>query len=162
MKKTLWIIVGIVVVVLVVWMLQKKVPVPYSQTSGSPTPSSAIKTVSKGTKAAPSAATATYQALLTQYAGKLIQFDDQCHGTPGQLVVKKGAKIMLDNRSTGTLEVGLDNQNVSLAPYRYQIVTITTGKALPYNMGIDCKSVKGSNANTTTVQIQASILQLLP
>lgn len=153
--------------ILVVWMLQKKVPVPYSyQTSGSPTPSSAVKAGNKGTSGATpltgSTGTVAYQELLRQYVGKVVQFDNQCHGTPGQMVVKKGAKIMLDNRSNITVTVSLDNQTISLAPYYYQIVTVTTSKALPYDMGIDCKSTKGSNTNTTTVQIQASILQLLP
>jgi len=161
--KTVWILVGVVVVILVVWLLQKKVPVPYTYQTPNPSVSVVSKPGTKGgaTGTVPSTQSATYQELLKQYEGKVVQFDNLCHGTPGQMVVKTGSKVLLDNRSNITLEIGLDNQSYSLAPYHYQIATMSS-KKLPYSLGIDCKSKNGSNTNTTTVQIQASILQQLP
>lgn len=154
---------GVIIAVAAVWLLQKNVPTPYSYpANGSPTPSSVLKAGSKSsTKLGQPAANVTYTELINQYAGKLVQFDDLCHGTPGQLVVKKGTKIMLDNRSKNALIVMLDSQTVNLPAYHYQIVAITTSKPLPYDLGIDCKSPTGSGTNSATVQIQAAILQLL-
>lgn len=163
MKKTFWVIVGIVVVVLVVWLLQKNVPAPISYQTNSPTPTAALKVGTKSpANTAQTVANTTYSQLLNQYAGRIVQFDDVCKATPGQMAVKKGTKIMLDNRSKIAKTVLLDGQSISLPAYNYSIVTMTTTKSLPYSMGIDCQSKGGASMNTFTVQIQASMLQQLP
>ena len=123
--------------------------------SSSPTP-----TAKKTTPASPvPTAGITYEQAVVQYAGQRIQLNAACQGTPGQMVIKKGTKIMLDNRSKDTMTLRLDNQTVVLPGYNWRIMTINTTKTLPYDLGIDCKSSSGASENGAVLRIQANILQ---
>ncbi len=164
MKKIMWIVVLILVAAGIFWILQKggTPPTPSSNTgtglNSSPGPSSTPKGVYKAITQPNSV---TYTQLFNQYIGRSIQFNDLCQGQPGQMVIKRGTQILLDNRSSIPKTILLDKQSVSLAAYGYKVVTITTDKSLPYSLGIDCRSANGSGENTTTLNIQASILQLI-
>lgn len=111
-----------------------------------------------GKKAVP-AAGQTYDQVLAAYADKRIQFNEKCQGIPGQMVLKKGTKIMLDNRSKYTQTINLDGTKIVLPAYSWQLVTITTENQLPYNFGIDCKSEGGTTENGAMINLQALIGQ---
>ncbi len=162
MNKTWWIVL-IVIVVGAWWMYSNKTnlpgygdlnPVNYSP---SPTPGKSLKASPKTSE--PESVSADYNTLLKQYVGRYIQFDSLCHGIPGQMVVKKGQSILLDNRSADTKTIKLDSQSYMLPGYNYRIVLIGTTKPLPYSLGIDCKSVNGSTENTAVINVQALIYQ---
>ncbi len=161
MSKKVWVwIVIILVVVLAVW----KLPGLFGKNLGglnltnptsSPTPSSGYVPGKKTT----STTGLTYDQTLAAYADRRIQFNEKCQGIPGQIVLKKGTKIMLDNRSKYTQTINLDGTKVVLPAFSWQIVTITTKNQLPYNFGIDCKSEGGSTENGATINLQALIGQ---
>ena len=73
------------------------------------------------------------------------------------MVLKKGTKILLDNRSKYVQTINLDGAKVVLPAYSWQIVTITTKNNLPYNYEIDCKSDGGSTENGAMINLQALI-----
>ncbi|MDP2932937.1 MAG: hypothetical protein Q8N81_02290, partial [bacterium] len=142
MSKKVWIwIVVILVAILVIWKLPSLLGknlggLGLTSPTPSPTPSSSYV---PGKKTAPTAGL-TYDQTLAAYADKRIQFNEKCQGIPGQMVLKKGTKIMLDNRSKYVQTINLDGAKVVLPAYSWQIVTVTTKNQLPYNFGIDCKS----------------------
>ena len=100
-----------------------------------------------------------FSQLEVQYKnlGQLIQFSDSCHSDPAKIVVKSGAKLMLDNRSSVAKMITLDNESYDLPAYSYRFVIAKTTHTLPYNLGIDCKSSGGNSENETTINIQALI-----
>ncbi|HRY36839.1 MAG TPA: hypothetical protein P5230_03120 [Candidatus Magasanikbacteria bacterium] len=57
-----------------------------------------------------------------QTSGYYFQFLN-CHGSPGSLVVKKGAKIMLDNRDNKTRKIVFMSRLYNIGAYSYTIVT---------------------------------------
>ena len=73
------------------------------------------------------------------------------------MVLKKGTKILLDNRSKYIQTINLDGTKVVLPVYSWQIVTITTKNQLPYSFGIDCKSEGGTTENGAMINLQALI-----
>lgn len=164
MSKKVWAwIIVIVVVVLVIWKLPSLLggkglgglSLTNPTTSPTPTPSSGYVPGKKTT----TAASQTYDQTLAAYADKRIQFNEKCQGIPGQLVLKKGTKIMLDNRSKYVQTLNLDGAKVVLPAYSWQIVTVTTKNQLPYNFNIDCKSEGGTTENGAVINLQALIGQ---
>ena len=171
-KKLAWILVGVAgVAVLVMWgNPDKEVPSPLSflngdETSPSPTPSATPKKVATPKPAAQSAATSSnttdYTRLATDFikVGGLIQFNDRCQPTPGQLTIKAGSQVMLDNRSTVAKTIKLDTVSYSLPAFTYRIITPTTNRSLPYNLTLDCQSSNGSTENGAIIKLQALIRQ---
>ena len=57
-----------------------------------------------------------------QTSGYYFQFLN-CHGSPGSLVVKKGAKLMLDNRDNKTRKIVFLDRLYNIGAYNYVIVT---------------------------------------
>ncbi len=55
-------------------------------------------------------------------SGYYFQFVN-CHGTPGSLVIKKGAKFMMDNRDNKIRKIAVMGKTYSLNAYNYTIVT---------------------------------------
>ena len=161
MSKKVWIwIIVILVVVLAVWKLPSWLGKGWEELgltspSPSPTPSSGYVPGKKTT----STTGQTYDQTLAAYADRRIQFNEKCQGIPGQIVLKTGTKIMLDNRSKYVQTINLDGTKVVLPAYSWQIVTITTKNQLPYNYGIDCKSDGGSTENGAMINLQALIGQ---
>ncbi len=161
-KVWVWLIV-ILVVVLAVWKLpslfgKKLGGLNLTNPTSSPTPSSGYV---PGKKTIPASGQAgqTYEQTLAAYADKRIQFNEKCQGIPGQMVLKKGTKIMLDNRSKYVQTINLDGAKVVLPAYSWQLVTITTKNQLPYNFNIDCRSEGGSTENGAMIKLQALIGQ---
>ncbi|MDO8626392.1 MAG: hypothetical protein Q7K39_02965 [Candidatus Magasanikbacteria bacterium] len=76
------------------------------------------------TKEAPGSAPTDYLKLLSIYktSGLYIQFT-ACHGLPGTLSVKKGAKVMLDNRDAVGHTLGFEGRLYGLGSYRSVLVT---------------------------------------
>lgn len=124
-----------------------------------PTPSQAksLKAPQKTKMSRSESGSMGYTTLVRQYSDRKIQFDEFCHGVPGQLVVKKGQQILLDNRSSDTKTIKLDSQPHVLPGYNYRLVVITTSNPLPYSLGIDCKSVNGNTENSAVINVQALI-----
>ena len=163
----LWVLLAVVVVGGLIWWTQRSdnssQPSSYLDSSTSPTP-----TVTSGKKAttAKSITTPTapanntnYGTLRAQYdsTGHLLTFDDSCRVTPGQIVLKTGTKIMLDNRSAIAKTIRLDNDSFSLPAYNYRIVQISPAHSLPYDLGVDCKSTVGNTENGAVLKVQALI-----
>ena len=162
MSKKVWVwIIIILVVALVIWklpgLLGGKGLGGFSLTNPTPSPTPSSGYV-PGKKTTPTAGL-TYDQTLAAYADKRIQFNEKCQGIPGQMVLKKGTKIMLDNRSKYTQTINLDGTKVVLPTYSWQVVTITTKNQLPYNFGIDCKSEGGTTENGAMINLQALIGQ---
>jgi len=120
-------------------------------TSGSTTPAtdqtattstssaqSQLKTRLSGNQAY-DAAVATYQA-----SGYRIQFN-LCQATPHQLVIKKGAKFMLDNRDDESRTIIVKSQTFHLGPYGYTIATAI-------DLGIYTVSCDGRGVMQLTVE----------
>lgn len=161
MSKKVWVwIIVILVVILVIWKLPSlfgKSLGGFGLTSPTPSPTPSSNYV-PGKKTTP-AVGLTYEQTLATYADKRIQFNEKCQSVPSQMVLKKGTKIMLDNRSKYTQTINLDGTKVVLPAYGWQIVTITTKNQLPYNFGIDCKSDGGTTENGAMINLQALIGQ---
>ncbi len=162
MSKKVWVwIIVILVAILVIW----KLPSLFGENLGglsltsptsSPTPN---PNPVPGKKTVPTTAGQTYDQTLAAYADRRIQFNEKCQGIPGQMVLKAGTKIMLDNRSKYTQTISLDGAKVVLPAYSWQIVTVTTKNQLPYGFGIDCKSEGGTTENGAMINLQALIGQ---
>lgn len=103
--------------------------------------------------------TMTYTQAVVAYQGKRIQFNESCQASPGQLALKKGDKIMLDNRASVQISLAIDGRENIIPAYGWKIVTITTTGALPYSLGIHCTSSKDSVGNSALINLQASVLQ---
>ena len=159
MSKKVWVwIIVILVAILVIWKLPSLLGKNWeglglTSPTPSPTPSSSYV---PGKKTTP-ATSQTYDQTLAAYADRRIQFNEKCQGIPGQMVLKKGTKIMLDNRSKYVQTINLDGTKVVLPAYSWQIVTVTTKNQLPYNFGIDCKSEGGTTENGAMINLQALI-----
>lgn len=71
-----------------------------------------------------SAANLSYNQALAIYGknGYRFQFD-QCHGIPGSLSIKKGAKFMIDNRENKAHTIVIKSQTFKLPVYGFAIVT---------------------------------------
>ncbi len=154
----------VVIVVGAWWVYSNKTNLPgygnQNQVNYSPSPTPAMgKYLKPSQKTSPVPQSGDYTTLLRQYVGHEIQFNELCHGVPGQMVVKKGDKVLLDNRSADTKTIKLDSQSYVLPGYNYKVVTVTTSNSLPYLLGIDCKSTNGNTENTAVINIEALILQ---
>lgn len=85
------------------------------------------------------------QALDTyKKSGAYIQFYP-CQATPGTLTVKKGAKIMFDNRDKKTHSIGANNMKYSISGLNYAISTFNT-------VGINYVTCDGGGSAQVTVQ----------
>ncbi|OGM97964.1 MAG: hypothetical protein A2735_00815 [Candidatus Yanofskybacteria bacterium RIFCSPHIGHO2_01_FULL_41_21] len=157
MNKT-WIVVIVVAIVAGAWWLNKgSSDLSLSpDTSTSPTPVGATKTpaVSKATpKASPTVTSSlSYTQLVAQYGSNRIQFDQDCHGTPGSMVLKSGTSILLDNRSNKTQVISLNGASYTLVPYGYRVVTVSSSP-LPKDVGVSCNGV----VNAGMINLQANI-----
>lgn len=101
----------------------------------------------------------TYEQAIQQYGNLRIQINEKCQFTPGSLTLKKGTKVMLDNRSKETKTLNIGSETITLPGYNWRIITVTTNNPLPYDLGIDCRSAGGSTENGLLIKIQAAILK---
>lgn len=91
-----------------------------------------------------SSAILSYNEAVLNYEDRRIQFDPNCVVSPGNVVFKRGTKIMLDNRYEKARSVYLDGQKYSLGAYGFKIVTLTTTAQLPHTIKIDCGTGKNN------------------
>lgn len=95
-----------------------------------------------------SAPALTYTQALAKYAGRVIQFDEQCQATPSNITLKNNTDIMLDNRSlqSRVLTVG---ESYTVKGYGYKIVKLSSG-VLPRTILVDCQGKQ----NVATIYLQ--------
>jgi len=161
MSKKVWVwAIVVVVAALAIWQLPNWFGGSWKGivlTGNSPSPTPSPSPVS-GKKASP-APGLTYDQALATYAGNRIQFNEKCQAIPGQMALKNGTKIMLDNRSKYDQTVSLEGMKVALPGYSWQVVTIATKSQLPYSFKIDCQSQGGVTKNSAVINLQALIGQ---
>lgn len=160
MNKT-WIVVIVVAIVAGAWWLNRDSSnLSLSpDTSTSPTPVGATKTPA-GSKTVSRTVTPTptvtsnlsYTQLVAQYGSNRIQFDQDCKGQPGSMVLKNGAGVLLDNRSNKTQVITLNGVSYTLVPYGYRVVTVSSS-SLPKAVGVSCND----SINSGMINLQANI-----
>ena len=120
---------------------------PSVSVSASTTPKTSVKATAKPTVTA----NPTYGQLITQYAGRRIQFDQYCQANPRDLSLKSGTAIMLDNRSGDARTVKVGSTAHYLAGYGYKIVTVSApASQLPKSISLSC----GAAVNVGTILLQ--------
>lgn len=163
-SKNWLIVVAIVVVVIIVFWLSYRNNSNYSgQPTATPSGATATPTASVKSGAKPSGGSSSgstsYEQAKVQYAASQIQFNDVCQATSTLQVIKIGSKLLLDNRSKYAQTIKLADATYKLPAYGWQIITVTTKQALPYNTTVSCTSSNGSTVNNLVLRIQANILQ---
>ena len=158
-KKTILWTVIIVLAVVLVWILSRD----QGSIVGSiinPTASATPSTTPPGqsAKATPKATpNMSYVQAVATYKDTRVQFNDTCHAIPGQIVLKNGTKVMLDNRSADAKTLTVAGKKYTVAGYGWKVITATTDKSLPFVLGINCQSANSSVGNALTINIQAKI-----
>lgn len=91
------------------------------------TPKKTLTTPKATTKKSTLASSQEYLKALEIYrkSGYYLQFYP-CQATPGSLVVKKGSKVMLDNRDKETHVFGIMGSRYTVQPYSFAIATLNT------------------------------------
>lgn len=156
-NKTLWVILGVVVIALVVVLIVRgtgkkmndQVPaggdVPATQEPAGTEDVSGTQGTTAGT-----AVSIAYQDALVKYADRRIQFNAQCQAVPNTVTYKDNSGIMLDNRSnvTRTIKVGT---TYTIKPYGFRIITLpNTSLVKGTTLLVDCD--KSQNVATVLVQ----------
>jgi hypothetical protein len=143
-NKTLWIVVGVVIVILVVlFLVMKKPATPSEEVINEPESS---EDVSEGSVSGPTAKPMSYQAAVTKYDGRRIQFNRNCEAIPFEVEYKAGTQIMIDNRSpeARTIKVGTA---YNVKGYGFKIITLPSKVG---NIIIDC----GTHQNVATIIVK--------
>lgn len=152
MNKTIWWIVGVIVVVLAIWAFMGHSgnmtdlygsPGPSSSTSASASPTASATGSSTGTGAA------TYSSLVAQYGTNRVQFDKLCQAIPSNPVFKSGTKVMFDNRSGDARTISIGGTKYYFAGYGYRIIKLGSTK-LPAIVKLNC----GSAVNVGTITVE--------
>lgn len=91
----------------------------------------------------------TYGEAVNQYPVARIQLNTSCQGTPSRLILKKGAKFMLDNRANVARSIAIDGKTYSLEAYGFSVFSLNAPQ-LPHTAYIHC----GSSKNVASVLIQ--------
>lgn len=92
----------------------------------------------------------SYDQAIKIYAGKRLQFDQNCVVNPTSATFKKGTVIMLDNRASVNRTISLGNLKYSVKAYDFALVTLTTTYPLPHTILVDC----GTKQNAATINLQ--------
>jgi hypothetical protein len=161
-KKTIvWLIVAVLVVI-GIWMIYKNSNQNYNLNGDSaflnsptPTPSKVVTKPKTGAK--PVGESMTYSQAVAMYKDSRIQFNELCQATPGQMALKSGQKVMLDNRTSSEITLTMDGKQYVVAGYGWKVVTASTSRPLPYDLDITCKTAKNSIPNASRIYLQADI-----
>ncbi len=159
-SKTIWAIVGLIVVILIVVLVSRSYLVKTGtleksgeQTNVTPEttvePESTLDaTVTESEK--PVAVTIAYTDALVQYKDRRIQFDKGCQAFPNTITYNDNFGIMLDNRSPNTRKIKVGTV-YSIKPYGFKIVKLPdvylTSKA---TLLVDCDE----RQNVATILVQ--------
>lgn len=158
MSSNRWISLAvIIVVVLVIWNLsdfnkKEEAATPTPQASLSPTPQQGAST-SGDNFSFTQTQIQTYSAVVSQYEGKRIQFDDNCQAQPAEVTYKNDTTLMFDNRSAIAKIVKIGDRTYDFPPYGYKILTLNS-VSLPATLNIDCNN----SVNVLKILLQANIL----
>lgn len=145
-KKTLWVVLGLVVLVALIWWAvsynnsRNAGPVDNTGTTPTPTPTPSATT--------PSASNASYNAALLKYGPNRIQFKEDCQALPNKMVLKSGTTIMLDNRASVSHTVKVD-KSYSIPAFGFTTATLS-GSVLPLTILVDC----GASQNVATITVE--------
>ena len=90
----------------------------------------------------------SYTQLVQKYATARIQVKESCQVTPVMASFKSGTSVLLDNRSNSAKTVTISGASYSLAPYGYQVVTLSS-PTLPATLTVNC----GSSVNVGTIRL---------
>lgn len=137
-----WLVVGVLVLILIIYAVNRSknsTVAPASQqnsgasTNVSSTDKSTVKTPVKSPSAklpsgpiGQSASEAYLEALNTyQKSGYYMQFSS-CQANPGSQVLKKGSKIMLDNRDGKSHLIGIRSVRYNIGAYNFAIATLNS------------------------------------
>lgn len=148
-KKTLWVVLGLVVLVGVIWAIvmvsnsNQAQPVIDTNTTTktrttTPTPAATV----------PSSSNLSYNAALLKYGTNRIQFQPDCQAVPDNMVFKNGVTIMLDNRAAVSRVVKLD-KSYTLGAYSFTTATLSSSQ-LPHKILVDC----GKSQNVATITVE--------
>ena len=95
----------------------------------------------------------TYSAVVSQYEGRRIQFDDQCQSQPTEVTYKNGTTLMFDNRSAMAKTIKINDQTYEFPAYGYKILTLNS-VSLPATLNVSCNN----SVNVLKILLQANIL----
>ncbi len=152
-STVIWIIVGIIVVGLLVYVGtkgSKTLPVETtgeSEVTNNP-PASSEDVTAGSVHTSASQATLAYNDALTLYKDKMIQFDPKCQAYPNRVNFKNNTDIMIDNRSPKTVTIKLGT-SYSVRPYGFKIIHLESS-TLPKTILADC----GTLQNVATILLQ--------
>ncbi|MEJ0021603.1 MAG: hypothetical protein WDN47_03390 [Candidatus Doudnabacteria bacterium] len=147
-KKTLWVVLGIIVVVGIIWAVvsynnsQNAALVGNTTTTPTPAPTPVATTPSANGNPA-------YDAALLKYGKNRIQFQENCQALPVAGVFKNGTTIMLDNRASVSHAIKFDSKTYTLGAYDFTTVTLSSS-VLPHKIAVDCD--KSQNVTTITIE----------
>ncbi len=158
----LWIALGAIVVLIIVVVSFRGRSEEIAQPSASVSPTasptnsptaSAVTTAtpvrSTGGSSGGSSGTLSYEDAIKKYGGTRIQFDVRCQAIPGQLTIKQGGAVMLDNRSGDARTISVGGVKHVLAGYGFKII-VPTSRTLPADLSVGC----GSAINVGTIKLQ--------
>ncbi len=112
----------------------KKTTAPKPKTSTTPKPSSLQ-------------AVETYQEALKIYSTSGFRFQfSNCQASPGSLIMKIGAKFMLDNRDAVTRAIGVGTKTYNIGAYGFTVATAPSQTGTHY---ITC-----NGGGTATISVQ--------
>lgn len=158
-NTTLWVILGSIVVLLIVWLGYKKMQTatPIADDSGMTAPAGTGEDASEDTtdgsiNTAPgsTATTISYANALLKYKNSRIQLGtgQQCTATPNNMTFKNGTTIMIDNRASVARTVKIGAQ-YTVKGYSFKLIKLSSS-TLPMKYLVDC----GSQQNVATILLQ--------
>lgn len=155
-NKTLGIIVGVVVLVIIGWLIYRyshngqpayNAPAYTQSNSQNNTPAANSQPVATTTPTTP--AKMSYTDALKKYGSNRIQFDTACQAHPNSASFKAGASVMFDNRSAAARKIVFNGSTYNIAAYDYAVV-VMKAPTLPATAYIDC----GSSQNVAKIMIE--------
>lgn len=102
-----------------------------------------------GVKAGTPAVSISYANALVKYADRRIQLDKTCQAYPNTVTYKDNTGIMIDNRSSETRTVKID-QTYTIKPYGFRIVVLPDVYLKSKTVLVDCNG----SQNVATILIQ--------
>jgi len=140
-NKNLWIGVGALILVILLFYFFNKNPVLAPEVVDN----QVLDTTQKTNTVLPKP-TISYDQALAKYAR--IQFDKNCQAIPNKVTFRNNTTIMLDNRTAVPLTIKIGG-TYYLKAYGFKIVTLSSNK-LPEYLLVDCNN----SQNVATVLLQ--------
>lgn len=158
-NKTILTVAGVVVAVVAIILIVRSMdkgagaPVvsvsPMASVSGGPTTTVTTRPTAKTSPVAVPPSNLTYGEALAKYGSLRIQFDAMCQAHPNAMVVKNGAYVMLDNRSSSPRTITLGTAKHALPAYGFYVAHMTS-TSFPAKVLVDC----GTSQNVATITIE--------